>query len=100
MTEPTFTYMIESALSEEPSKPRKASQVEPPGFPFRSSGVTLLLIKPDGTVRSSNDMTGKRSLALQAIEGTLLLGAWTGKWRTDIFLIDDPAAASNALGLP
>jgi hypothetical protein len=48
--------------------------------------LTLILVKPAGTADWAHDRAGKDAL-VSAFEPTadLLLMAWTGQWRTDIF---------------
>lgn len=50
--------------------------------------MTLIFVNPSGTVTYSNMVSGKELIVESYKEGEcLLMLAWTGQYRTDIFLI-------------
>ena len=68
----------------------------PEDFPFKirtSSAMTLILIQNDSneTFFENSSPNGKDELLshYSESEGDTLLLAWTGKYKTDIFLIDE-----------
>ena len=70
---------------------RKSSEV--PRFPYDDRRVTFIWITTTGSVSQASTLTDKR-IALRSLgKGDLLLGAWPGDRRQDIFVIDDLAAA-------
>ncbi|MDI5979294.1 hypothetical protein [Amycolatopsis magusensis] len=69
-------------------------------FPWQSNLVTLVRVGRDGTVRQAQTDPEKRALVGAARDGDLLLAAWPGEWRQDVFVVDDLRAARLALGLP
>ena len=56
--------------------------------PVRSPAVTWIHIKKDGGIRADHTVTGKYDIMDNFVKGDLLLGAWTGQYRTDIFDLD------------
>ncbi len=56
--------------------------------PVRSSAVTWIHIKTDGSIRADHTVTGKYDILDNFVKGDLLLGAWTGQYKTDIFDLD------------
>jgi hypothetical protein len=63
--------------------------------PWESRTVALTRIARDGTVTATNTLTGKR--AMLAEPGGLILAAWPGQYSQDVFVVDDPKAALDAL---
>jgi hypothetical protein len=58
------------------------------GFPFkikRDRGVTLILVKCDGNVSFAVNQREKDLLRAKYEDGDLLMLAWVGEYRTDIF---------------
>lgn len=76
---------------------RKTSDTK--DFPYTSRLVTFIHISANGTVTADHTLTGKRSMLTRAGQGDLLLAAWPGQHRQDVFMIDDQAAARKALGI-
>ncbi|MFD9007583.1 hypothetical protein [Streptomyces sp. NPDC059552] len=69
------------------------------GFPYKESGVTFLRIEHStGIVSSDHTVTGKRRMVTDHQPGDLLLAAWTGQYRTDLFTVTHERAAL-ALGV-
>jgi hypothetical protein len=68
------------------------------GFPFSirgNRGVTLILVKTDGTVHSASNQGDKDALKSKYQDGDLLMLAWVGQWRTDIFHVTDADLERN-----
>ncbi len=67
-------------------------------FPYGSKKVPFILITA-GTVTQAKSPGDKRGFCAKALAdpGAVLLAAWPGEWSQDVFLIDDPAAAAEAL---
>jgi hypothetical protein len=56
--------------------------------PVRSPKVTRIHIKKSGTIRADHTVSGKYKILEDFAKGDLLLAAWTGQYRTDIFNLD------------
>jgi hypothetical protein len=65
-------------------------------IPWDSRKVALTRIRRDGGVTMANTLTGKRAM-LGAPAGGLILAAWPGQYSQDVFVVDDPKAALDAL---
>lgn len=63
-------------------------QEETEVVPVRSPAVTWIHIKKDGSIRADHTVTGKYDIMENFVKGDLLLCAWTGQYRTDIFDLD------------
>jgi hypothetical protein len=63
------------------------------GVPWKSSGVTLLVVRTDGPWEQDHTVTGKRELLASLRPGDRVLAAWTGRWHTDLFELDSVAVA-------
>ncbi len=50
------------------------------------------------SVRADHTVTGKPEMLKIATAHDLLLVAWPGEWRQDVFVIDDREAALTLLG--
>lgn len=50
-------------------------------------GSPLILVKATGEASFSNSRTGKDELVSQVETLDLLLFAWVGQWKTDVFVI-------------
>lgn len=50
-------------------------------------GMTLIDVKPSGAARYGRTRADKDAIIAEHVVGDLLLLAWTGQWRTDIFLL-------------
>jgi len=50
-------------------------------------GMTLISVKADGAARYGRTVGDKDSIITEQADGDLLLLAWTGQWRTDIFVL-------------
>jgi hypothetical protein len=70
-----------------PKNFRQLSQDSQPGSKIREGKhLTLILVKESGEAMFANTRTGKDELIAQFNpQADLLLLAWTGEWRTDIF---------------
>jgi hypothetical protein len=73
---------------------RKASTVD---IPWKSPLVVIIRIS-GSTVRASHRTEDKRQLLRSADPSDLVLAAWPGERRQDVFEIDDLEAACKALG--
>lgn len=51
--------------------------------------MTLIHVATDGAARYANDVGGKDAIIRDRKPGDLLLLAWTGKYKTDIFLLTE-----------
>ena len=96
-----------------PPKPRArtAAAPWPAGDPMRLSSdnavphasrlVTYLWLDADGSMSQTQGKPEKRAMLERVLAapdaGHRLLLAWTGQWRTDIFVVDDPRDALAAL---
>jgi hypothetical protein len=76
---------------------RKTSAVGD-GIPWKGRDVTLIWLRCDGRISQAGTVTEKREALNAAEREDCLLLAWPGRYRQDIFLVDDRAAARNALG--
>ncbi|MEU5429628.1 hypothetical protein AB0H73_29120 [Streptomyces olivoreticuli] len=76
---------------------RRTSSVEA-GFPWRGQTVTLIRIDAQGVVSQATRITDKRALLAQAGPKDLVLAAWPGEWRQDVFFVDDLKAAREGIG--
>lgn len=72
---------------------RKASEAP---VPYRDRSVTFLRIRGP-LIEQTHTVEGKRQMLEAHQEGDILLLAWTGRRRTDIFEVDDLPAARQAL---
>ena len=52
-------------------------------------GSPLILVKATGEASFSNSRTGKDELVEQFKPSDLLLFAWVGQWKTDVFIITE-----------
>ncbi len=68
-------------------------------MPWKSGGVTLLHLAPDGTITQDHTTTGKRAMVREPVEGRIL-AVWTGQWHSDVFDVagEGLEAARAALG--
>ena len=66
-------------------------------IPWKDSNVAMLRISRDGLVRTAHALTGKRSMLLEAEASDLLLAAWPGSRRQDVFIINNRAVVRKAL---
>lgn len=70
------------------------------GFPWRAQDVTFVCVTADGLVTQAQTIGEKRAMLGAADNGDLLLAAWPGQWRQDIFVVDDRGAALEGLEPP
>jgi hypothetical protein len=76
---------------------RPASSTSIP-FPYRDQSVTLLHISASGVITKASTLSEKRSM-VQAVAGKdVVLAAFPGQSRQDVFIVDDLTAARAALG--
>lgn len=70
---------------------RRLEIEEPKYFPKirTSQGMTLILVTTDGEANYANDVSGKEEILARRKPEDLLMLAWTGQYRTDIFLVTD-----------
>lgn len=67
-------------------------------FPWRARDVTFIHVAASsGLVTQAQGITEKRAMLDAATEDDLLLVAWPGQWRQDIFVIDDRDIAQHGL---
>ena len=62
----------------------------PEGLPGKlrtQEGMTLILVQASGAARYGRTCEDKDALVGEYAEGDLLLLAWTGRYRTDVFLL-------------
>jgi hypothetical protein len=69
-------------------------------FPWRASDVTLIRVAARGAVTQAQTIGAKQAMLDTADDDDLLLAAWPGRWRQDIFVIDDRKAARQGLEPP
>lgn len=72
--------------------PLRKTSDEDDTIPYRESGTTLVLIPKAGEQVQSHTIGGKTDILRLATPEDLLLLAWTGRYRTDLFVVDNPAA--------
>jgi len=73
---------------------RRASEAS---VPWKGPRVAMICVSGK-SVRADHTVTGKREMLKIATARDLLLVAWPGEWRQDIFVIDDREAALTLLG--
>lgn len=69
-------------------------------FPWRARDLTLIRISASGVVSQAQTVTDKRDIIQTASPEDCLLAAWPGRWRQDIFVIDDRDQALRGLDPP
>jgi hypothetical protein len=69
-------------------------------FPWRAKDVPFIHITASGVIQQAQGIGDKRTLLENAEKDDCLLAAWPGRWRQDIFVIDDRAAALQGLEPP
>jgi hypothetical protein len=70
-------------------------------FPWRARDVTVIHVAASsGLVTQAQGITEKRAVLDAAAEEDLLLVAWPGQWRQDVFVIDDRETARQGLDPP
>lgn len=75
---------------------RRASSVE--SFPYVAKTTTLLRVSATGVVTQATSATEKRALLADTGPKDLVVAAWRGQWRSDVFLVDDVIVARAAVG--
>lgn len=65
--------------------------------PWKSPQVALIRVARGGEATTARTLTGKRELLSAAMPSDLLLAAWPGQYRQDVFLVDDRKAARKAV---
>lgn len=58
-----------------------------PGKIRTDQGMTLISVKPTGEARYGRTVGDKDSIVREYLPSDLLLLAWTGQYRTDVFLL-------------
>lgn len=59
-------------------------------FPYGSGQVCYMEVSPDGAVTQLSTICEKRSAYINAQAGiSKILAVWPGRWRSDLFIIDD-----------
>lgn len=66
-------------------------------FPWGGNKVTLIRIDMNGVVTQASKITEKRQLLAEAGKKDMVLAAWPGEWRQDVFWVDDLDAARRSL---
>lgn len=69
-------------------------------FPYGSGQVCYMEVSPDGAVTQLSTVCEKRSAYINAQAGiSKILAVWPGRWRSDLFIIDDLDAFSERQSL-
>ena len=69
-------------------------------FPYSCGQVCYMEVSPDGAVTQLSTVGEKRSAYINAQAGvSKILAVWPGRWRSDLFIIDDLDAFSKKQGL-
>lgn len=69
-------------------------------FPYSCGQVCYIEVSPDGAVTQLSTVGEKRSAYINAQAGvSKILAVWPGRWRSDLFIIDDLDAFSEKQGL-
>lgn len=69
-------------------------------FPYSRGQVCYMEVSPDGAVTQLSTVGEKRSAYINAQAGvSKILAVWPGRWRSDLFIIDDLDAFSEKQGL-
>lgn len=69
-------------------------------FPYSCGQVCYMEVSPDGAVTQLSTVGEKRSAYIKAQTGvSKILAVWPGRWRSDLFIIDDLDAFSEKQGL-
>ncbi|MFB8273635.1 hypothetical protein ACFC96_44700 [Streptomyces sp. NPDC055955] len=66
-------------------------------FPWSSRTLTLIRVSAHGVVTQATSDSEKRRLLDEATKKDMILAAWPGQWRQDVFWVDDIKAARAAL---
>jgi hypothetical protein len=67
-------------------------------IPWKDANVAMLWISGDGVARTAHTLTGKRAMLTDAGTADLLLAAWPGSRRQNVFIINNRAEVRQALG--
>lgn len=65
--------------------------------PWGSSNVVLMRITRAGGISVTHTLTGKRRILQDAAPADMVLAAWPGTRRQDVFIVDNRKAALRAL---
>jgi len=65
--------------------------------PWGDRDVVLLRITRGGGISVTHTLTGKRRMLQESVASDMLLVAWPGTRRQDVFIVDDRKAAARAL---
>lgn len=69
-------------------------------FPYSCGQVCYMEVSPDGAVTQLSTVGEKRSTYINAQAGiSKILAVWPGRWRSDLFIIDDLDAFSEKQSL-
>lgn len=69
------------------------------GFPYESKRVCWIVVE-DGVPSQASSQEEKRKAVRLALAGELkLFAVWPGDWSSDLFELDDLAAAAESLGM-
>ena len=66
-------------------------------IPWRNPNVVMLCISRGGKIVATHTLTGKRRMLQDDVPKDMLLVAWPGNRRQDIFVVDNRKAALGAL---
>lgn len=66
-------------------------------IPWDSGNVAMIRIANDGQVFVVHTISGKRAMLADAGRSDMLLVAWPGSRRQDVFIVDDRRAAAKTL---
>jgi hypothetical protein len=67
----------------------------PPSGIRNNAKMTLILVTVNGDAEYAHDRTGKDAIVKRAELDDLLLLAWTGNWKTDIFVLSGDDLAKH-----
>jgi len=65
--------------------------------PWDSSNVVMIRVTHDGQVSVVHTVSGKRAMLEAAARSDMLMVAWPGERRQDVFIVDDRTSARKAL---
>lgn len=97
----TYIRLQPQKLFEQCSERIKMRSAKETGcFPYSCGQVCYMEVSPDGAVTQLSTVGEKRSAYINAQAGvSKILAVWPGRWRSDLFIIDDLDAFSEKQGL-
>lgn len=80
----------------QPEDLRNASDIED-GFPYRNDLVAYIVVSSDGVITNPHYIDERRAAVKALQEGDAqVFAVWPGRWRSDLFVIDDVDAFAAA----